>query len=74
LFTPSHTIQGNLGVNGNWLLTSMSLPQLATIGGNVTVSQNSALEDCIVETLVAQLLDFTGTTTITDNAATSSCP
>jgi hypothetical protein len=64
---------GQLYVSGNSALTSLSLPVLAS-AQLVTITGNTSYPQCAAEAILAHLVNFTGTATITGNDTAATCP
>jgi hypothetical protein len=69
---PALTTVGELMVYGNTALTSFSLPVLTSLGG-LAVYGNASYPQCAAEAILAQLVNFTGTSTIFGNNTTATC-
>jgi hypothetical protein len=69
---PALTTIDYLGVSDNAYLTSLSLPAL-TAAGNLTITGNTAYPQCAAEAMVAHLVNFNGTATISGNNTTATC-
>lgn len=65
------SIEGRLYVDHNLGLHTLALDALTHIGGNITITRNTGLPTCFAA-LLAQLVGFTGTVTISDNGP--ACP
>jgi hypothetical protein len=68
------TVGGDVTINDNDALTQLSLPSLATISGEkFNVRGNATLPNCQANDLRAQLTDYTGTVSISDNDDSVTC-
>jgi hypothetical protein len=68
------TVGGDVTINDNDALTQLSIPSLATISGErFNVKGNATLPSCQARDLRAQLTDYNGTVSISDNGASVTC-
>jgi hypothetical protein len=64
----------SLRIMGNSALTSLALPALTSVGEELRISDNTSYPQCASESILAQLVSFTGTSTIFGNNTTATCP
>ena len=75
-FSTLTTVGGDLYVVGNAGLTTLGLPVLTDVRGNLVIQDNATLPQCQAVALQARLVanGWTGAATICGNDATATCP
>ena len=63
----------SLFIENNTALTTVAVPALTAARG-LTITGNTSYPQCAAEAILAQLIDFTGTATISGNDMTATCP
>ncbi|MBI5070144.1 MAG: hypothetical protein HZB56_18065 [Deltaproteobacteria bacterium] len=70
---PALTSADLLTVDGNAALATLNAPNFSRVGYDLTITGNPSLPQCRAEAILAQLVGFTGTATISGNDTTVSC-
>jgi hypothetical protein len=67
------SVGGMVGVTANAALTTLGLDGLTTVQNEISITDNTSLPTCRAQELVGQLVDFTGTLTLSGNDDAATC-
>lgn len=70
---PKLATVGDFTVEGNYALTNLTAPVLATVQSGFRIVSNPALPTCQIQALLGQLTNFSGMTTIRENNDAGIC-